>query len=99
MLTGLALTAEESALLQPLAAPIAFDQRPAFLAAVAEALAKHPHRGPGSLHRIAAELQLGFVRTSNRVTAAESRAVVGLSRNARHQAPHANVRQGKAAWY
>jgi hypothetical protein len=93
------LTTEEFALLQPLAATIAFDQRPTFLAAVAEALAEHPHRGPGSLYRIAAKLQLGFVRTSNRISAEESRASIGLSRSARHLPAHANVRQGKARWY
>ena len=92
-------TAEEFALLQPLAATIAFDQRPTFLAAVAEALVGHPHRGPGSLYRIAAQLQLGFVRTSNRISAEESRAAIGLTRGTRHSPDHVNVRCGKARWY
>lgn len=43
------LTAEERTLLRGLAEPIAYDQREAFLAAVAEALANYPHRGPGSV--------------------------------------------------
>jgi hypothetical protein len=94
-----ALTAEEFAALEPLAAPIAFDQRPAFVAAVVEALSQLPHRGPGSLHRIAAQLQLGYVRTSNRISAEESRASWPLTRVARHQSQYANVRAGRAAWY
>jgi hypothetical protein len=96
---NLVLSNEELALLQPLAGPIAFDQRPVFLQAVAEAYSGQPHRGLGSLHRIAAQLQTGFVRSSIRVTPEESRAVIGLTRNARHQVDNKNVRGGRATWY
>ena len=89
---NLALSSEEMALLQPLAGPIAFNQRPAFLAAVSEALVGHPHRGPGTLHRIAAQLQIGFVRSSVRPTSEESVALRPFTRIAQHFGGHAEAR-------
>jgi hypothetical protein len=63
----LALNDEELRELLQLAAPVAYGQRPAFLAAVAAELANCPYRGPGVTHRIAGQIQRKFVLTSQRV--------------------------------
>lgn len=52
----LSLSDEELRQLLELAEPVAYGQRPAFLAAVAGELAACPHRGPGVTHRIAAQI-------------------------------------------
>ena len=62
------LSPEELAVVQALAAPIAFDQRAAFIACVTEAKAQTRAQGPGAIHRLAAAVQLGFIRTSVTVT-------------------------------
>jgi hypothetical protein len=63
----LSLSDEELHQLLELAEPVAYGQRPAFLAAVAGELAACPHRGPGVTHRIAAQIQRKFVLMSQRV--------------------------------
>lgn len=91
------LTPEELAVLQALAAPVVFDQQPAFMNAVAEAMAAQKVRGPGAVHRVASALQMTFIRTSNHVTDEQRHAAEALTRGARHAATPAGVTYGKGA--
>jgi hypothetical protein len=89
------LTAEELAVVESLASPIAFDQRAAFVNTVAQALAGSSPRGPGAAHRLAAAVRLTFVKTSNSVPASERHAAEALGKGARHAATPAGVTYGK----
>jgi hypothetical protein len=51
---------EEKDMLFTLATPIAYNLRQAYLAAVAEALANCPQRGPGVTHRVGRVVQRRF---------------------------------------
>jgi hypothetical protein len=66
MSTPLQLTTDEMDLVLALASPIAYRQRDEFLRQVAEALASWPERGPGTTHRIARQVQRGFVLEARR---------------------------------
>ena len=68
------------AVVKSLSMPIAYDQRAAFIAVVAEAMANQKVRGPGAVHRIASAVQLTFVRTSTTVTNEQRHAAEALSR-------------------
>jgi hypothetical protein len=83
-----------------LAEPVAFDQRAAFVKALAEAMAKAGVRGPGAVRRLAAQVQLSLVRTSNRIGAEESHAASALTRGARHRGTPAGIRSKyRATWF
>jgi hypothetical protein len=72
------LSPEELAVVESLSMPIAYDQRAAFIAVVAEAMANQKVRGPGAVHRLAATIQLGFIRTSVQVSDQEKHAAQAL---------------------
>jgi hypothetical protein len=91
------LSPEEQTVVQGLAAPIAFDQRAAFMNAVAEAMAAQKVRGPGAAHRIAATIQQGFIKTSVQVTVEERRVAEALSRGKRLAATPAGVKDQSRA--
>ena len=92
------LSPEELAVVESLSMPIAYDQRAAFIAVVAEAMANQKVRGPGAVHRIASAVQLTFVRTSTTVTNEQRHAAEALSRGTRHAAtPAGIVYAGKGA--
>ncbi|MBV9908333.1 MAG: hypothetical protein JOY52_12320 [Hyphomicrobiales bacterium] len=65
--TPLALTEDEFAIVMSAAAPILPGQRPDFLAALADELGRHETRGPGLVHRLAADLQRKFVISAQSV--------------------------------
>jgi hypothetical protein len=83
MPTPLALSDEEMDVLHRLAAPIAWGRRQEFLDQVAAALAACPQPGPGSVHRVARELQKHFTLTAQRETS--------LAAAPRHLAARASV--------
>jgi hypothetical protein len=65
----LSLSDEELSLLRSLASPVAYGRRREFLQEVAAASEAYPQRGPGVTHRIAAQVQRGYILTSQRVAA------------------------------
>ena len=72
------LSEEETTIINIAAAPINASQRDAFLAAVAERLAREPVVGVGLVHRTAAELQTRYL--------VEARAETSRSAAPRHGA-------------
>jgi hypothetical protein len=68
MPTPMHLSDEELRQLLELAEPVAYGQRPAFLAAVAGELAACPQPGPGATYRVARDVQRRFVLEAKRVS-------------------------------
>jgi hypothetical protein len=93
------LSPEELAVVQALAEPIAFGQRDAFISAVTQAMMNASTRGPGAVHRIAAALQVTFIRTSVSITDADRHAVEALTRKKRlADCPPGVKDHGKVRW-